>query len=793
MTEAPGPLSIRASRDELVRDHTRRGRDFGRALAAVVDRAVSSVLDELGTEGIAVLALGSYGRRELCPGSDLDLLLLHDRRTDIAAVADALWYPLWDAGFVLGHATRTVKETIKLADQDLDTLTGLLQPRWIGGALEVECRQLVGDVRALARRRRAGVLSRLADASTIRRVQPGQVSEMLEPNLKDGAGGLRDLHALEWAGWCCADPGGGEALVAAEILRVEDRRFLGTAADLLLDVRVGLQRVTGGRSDVLALQDQDAVAELLGIADADALVRELAATARRVAWIAGDAWSRLRNDTSRSRRRRDGRTLAIAPGVVEDDGRVGIAADAEIDGALLLRVARAAAESGRAIDRGALARLRDATSPAWHTGELDDFVAVLRSGSQVVDVFEALDLEDLVSRILPEWEQIRFRPQRNAYHRFTVDRHLLETVADAGNLLDSGSERDVDVVAELEHPELLVLGALLHDIAKGQPGDHATIGAAVAGDVGRRIGLADDLVDTLAWLVRDHLLMADTATRRDLADPVTIEQFATRVGTPERLRLLRLLTIADSRATGPAAWGPGKAALIRELYDRTLAAWRGDGRRVTEHGAAPIDLVTGPGVVVRWESLADGRLRVTVGAPDRPGLLAGVAGALSLEGFDIAAAEGHTLGDGRAAEVFVGSDRFDRLSDERGRLHAADTIRRVLGGEVSVVDDLRARRTAYSQPTRAGVANDSIRIRVEQEASEDATVIEVFAPDEIGLLATVAAVFGSLAFDVKVARVSTTGDQAVDVFYVQDRGAKVTDPRRIATLRAALVTALTGD
>ncbi|MEP6625631.1 MAG: ACT domain-containing protein, partial [Acidimicrobiia bacterium] len=704
----------------------------------------------------------------------------------------AFWYPLWDAGFVLGHAARTAKESVKLAEHDLETLTGLLDPRWIGGAFVVESQRLVADVRRLARRHRTAVIDQMADASTIRRVRPGPISEMLEPNLKDGAGGLRDLHALTWAGWC-----DGEAQDAGEYTgawSADDRDALRAANDLLLDVRVGLHRASGGRSDVLALQDQDAVAELLAFADADELIHDLAAASRRVAWIAGDVWSRARDTRGRPRRGR-GRPTMVAAGVVAIDSRIGVATDATVDGALVLRVARSSAERGLPIDRNALARLRTAAAPIWNDETRADFVAVLESGPNVVDVFEALDLENLVSRILPEWERIRFRPQRNAYHRFTVDRHLLETVAEAAKLRAGEVGSESGVAAALEHPELLALGALLHDITKGRPGDHAVTGSAVARDVGLRLGLAEPLVEMLAWLVLDHLLMADTATRRDLADPVTIEQFASRVRTPERLRLLRLLTVADSRATGPAAWGPGKAALVRELYDRTVASWQGRAAHlpVGADSAAPIDSVAGPGVVVVWETLADGRLRATVGAPDRSGLLAGVAGALSLEGFDIAAAEGHTVAAGRAAEVFVGTDRFDRLGDDAGRLRAATTVRRVLNGEVSVADDLRTRRAVYARSTSPGSRDDAVRIEVKQDASDDATVIEVFAPDEIGLLATVAAVFGALDFDVSVARVSTTGDQAVDVFYVQDHGRKVTDPRRIAGLRRALVRALTGD
>ena len=770
------------------------GPDFGRALAETIDDAIRAVLDTIGGESIAVVALGSYARRELCPGSDVDVLLLHENRPDLSAAADALWYPLWDAGFVLGHATRRAKESLKLADRDLDTLTALLEARVVGGGIGREAAGLIDTVRALATGRRQSLVSELADASVVRRLRPGPVAEMLEPNLKEGAGGLRDLQALAWAGWAVGPPGGHAALSDAGILRPDDRAVLDVAGDRLLDVRVALHRVTGSRSDVLALQDQDAVSTMLHERDADALVRTLAVTARNVAWIAEDIWSRLRTDTPRRTRTELGEK-AVAEGVVERDGRIALAPSVppSIDGALLLRVARAAAERGLTIDRGALATLRAAPAPIWSAETRGDFMAVLRSGARGTHAFEALDHEDLITRILPEWENVRFRPQRNAYHRFMVDRHLLETVAEAAALLDDPTAPDARPAEGLAEPDLLLLGALLHDIAKGRPGDHATLGAEVAREVASRLGLPATQVETLVWLVQDHLLMADTATRRDLADPVTIERFGDRVVDEPRLRLLTLLTVADSRATGPAAWGPGKAALVRELYDRTRTAWSGR-RPVASPGLSAADpSLQGPGVVVVWEELGDGRLRCAVGAPDRPGLLAGVAGALSLEGFDIATAEGQSLPGGRAAEFFVGTDRFDRLVDGGDRERCAATIVGVLAGEVSVADGLRERRAAYRRSVPDSMSTRSPEVRVSHEESADATVVEVFAPDEFGLLATVAGVFGELGLDVGVARVATTGEQAVDVFYISDRGAKVTNPERVAALRVALLGALARD
>jgi [protein-PII] uridylyltransferase len=454
-----------------------------------------------------------------------------------------------------------------------------------------------------------------------------------------------------------------------------------------------------------------------------------------------------------------------------------------LDGDAVLRLARRAADRGLAIDRSALRAGRHAPPPTWRPEARDDFVGLLRAGRAAVGVVASLDHGDLMVRVLPEWSGVRARPQRNAYHRFTVDRHLIETVAEAAALLDDSS---IPAVAVLRRPDVLLLGALLHDIAKGRPGDHSEVGAGMARTVGDRLGVDADGTDALEWLVRDHLLMADTATRRDLADPVTIAKFAARVGDAERLRLLTLLTIADSRATGPAAWSASKAALIDELYERTLAYWRGE--TAAPDAIAADRALAGPGVVVEWTDAGDGRLRCAVGADDRPGLLADVAGALSLEGFDIAAAEGHSLPGGRAAEVFDGSDPLGRL-DDAGRARAADTIRAVLAGRIEIAAGLRARRAAY----RSGAVDPAaVRIVVAPDESADAIVVEVYAPDALGLLADLARAFFDAGLDVTTVRAATTGELAVDVFYVRDDGT-LGDPGAVAGLEQTLRRALARD
>ncbi|HEX6310326.1 MAG TPA: [protein-PII] uridylyltransferase [Acidimicrobiia bacterium] len=816
---------LRDERARLLADDTLRGVEFGRALSDALDTVLTRLLAEVEVPGRwSLVALGSYARRELCPASDVDVMFLHDGRGAVSEAVNGLWYPLWDAGFVLGHSARTIKEALALADGELDSLTALLETRFVGGEAAL-CDELAEKARRLAQRRRRRVVEALAGAADVRREHPGPVAEMLEPNLKDGAGGLRDAQALEWAGWSVG-PDGMATLVERGYLQADDAKRLAAARARLLDVRVALHRVTGGRSDLLALQDQDAVAASLGLDDADELVREVASAGRAISWVAADVWSRLRTAERGPIGRLARRDRPLAAGVVLRDQRVHVAADATVDTALVLRAAAAAASHRADLERATLERFRlEMTGPTWAGEERAAFVALLRAGRPAVPVLEALDHVGVLERLLPEWGRVRSLPQRNAYHRFTVDRHLLEAVADCAALLDDqGFDGDV---ARRARPDLLLLGALLHDIGKGLPGDHSTAGADLARRVARRIGLDAPGVDTLVWLVRQHLLLAETATRRDLSEEATVMRFGRAVGHAERLDLLYALTVGDSRATGPAAWNPTKAALIRELFlktdallergvvDSPFAARRRNaligllGRHDAESyldamppaytaafdpevAAHHRQLLLAGRLAVEWGEHADGRYECTVVAPDRTGLLATVAGVLALVGFDIQAAAGYSHRDGMALEVFTGVDRFGRLGDDDGRQAVERSLADALRGALPLEDQLRERADRYRRPT-ASVA-DGVEVLVDQEASDFATVVEVHAPDEVGLLARVAAVFAELQLDVTLALVATLADRVVDVFYVRDANTgKVRDPAVLDRLRAALDEGLTAD
>lgn len=806
------------------------GPAFSLGYARLLDETLTDLFDAAPDGPAALVALGSYARKELCPGSDVDLLLVHGGGRHVKAMADALWYPLWDAGLIVGHATRTVKEAVSVADADLQVLTSMLDARHLSGDEELTA-ELLERIRRLAEKRRHRLVDMLAAAAETRR--EALIADLLEPNLKEGGGGLRDLHALDWAGWVLGDPGGLDALVNQGYLHPADPAKLREARELLLTVRIALHRVTGGKGDDLRLQEQDAVAAWVGRGDADALARELAESARTVAWITSDVWSRLRSTRRGPLGRIARRDHELAPGVLLRDGRVTLSAQATADGATALRLALSAAEREAPIDREALAVLGSHTDdedfvPDWHAGSRDDLLALLRCGERAIAVVEALEQEGVWTALFPEWRHVRSLPQRNAYHRFAVDRHLLEAVARCAALLDAGPEElheiDADVGARIDHPELLPLTALLHDMGKGLPGDdHSEVGAEAAEAICRRVGLDDEAVARVGRVVRHHLLLADTATRRDLSEEATVAKVARLVGDVPTLELLYLLTVGDSQATGPAAWGPVKAVLVRELFVKAhnllergeIMAGAAEERRwelaalvgrdaadayldsmppsyapafTAEQMARHRELLDGGDVAAEWSEGIEQRPVCTVVAPDRPGMLSAVAGVMSLHGLSVQELAAHTRDDGMALEVLRVYDGYGRLAKEGGEEAVIRDVEAALRGALDVAARVQERAEQYAPSRRRLKPPHPPTVVVDQESSDFATVVEVHADDRIGLLFQVTQVFADLGLDVHLAKVNTIGDRVVDAFYVRDgTGSKIGDERVIEALRQTLL------
>ncbi|MEU2737235.1 [protein-PII] uridylyltransferase [Streptomyces sp. NPDC007095] len=780
--EDSGPSGYAAARLRLLQEGAQSGPPRRAALAGLTDEWLTGLFSA-GTEGlrgVSLVAVGGYGRGELSPRSDLDLLLLHDGADSgaVAALADRIWYPIWDLGLALDHSVRTPGEARKTAGGDLKVQLGLLDARHIAGDLGLTAglrTAILADWRNQAPKR----LPELQELCAERAERQGELQYLLEPDLKEARGGLRDATALR--------------AVAASWLADAPREGLTDARRRLLDVRDALHLTTGRATDRLALQEQDQVAAELGLLDADTLLRQVYEAARVVSYASDVTWREVgRVLKSRAVRPRLRAMLGggakpaverspLAEGVVEMDGEVVLARAArpERDPVLPLRAAAAAAQAGLPLSLHAVRRMAAVARPLptpWPAEAREQLVTLLGSGRPTIEVWEALEAEGLITRLLPDWERVRCRPQRNAVHIWTVDRHLIETAVRASEL-----------ARRVGRPDLLLVSALLHDIGKGWPGDHSVAGEIIARDVAARIGFDRADVAVLATLVRHHLLLIDTATRRDLEDPATVRSVAEAVGSQGTLELLHALTEADALATGPAAWSSWRGSLVADLVKRVVAVLAGDAPEEPEAAAPTAEQerlaieafrTGGPVLALRAQTepptgedpTGDPEplgVELLIAVPDQSGVLPAVAGVLAMHRLTVRTAELRALDlpDGVEGSVLLLNWR---VAAEYGSLPQAARLRadlvRALDGSLDIAARLAERDAAY--PRRRGTIAPPPRVTVASAASRHATVIEVRAHDAPGLLHRIGRALEDASVWVRSMHVSTLGANAVDAFYV---------------------------
>ncbi|MFN0092071.1 MAG: [protein-PII] uridylyltransferase [Acidimicrobiales bacterium] len=769
---------------ELVADATLLGRAFCQAYTEAADAWLRELLERAAASydgAVALAAVGGYGRGDLCPESDLDVLLLYSgksagRSPGVGELAERLWYPIWDEGLKLGHAVRTVKEALSLARADLDTATALLDVRHVAGDRRLTT-EVAEGARRLWQKQAKGWVRELHRSVTARHDQAGEVAFLLEPDLKAARGGLRDMHTMGWL----------EAANDDALRPPADRALADEAYLELLDVRVALHRRTGRPGDRLSLQEQDGVAADLGCADAAELMRRVASAGRTIAFLLDDAFDRL--ELTGRRRPRPSQT-GVGAHVVVVEGQVDLAdsvvVEAEQAPMLTLDVALAAARLDARIARRCLERLAGVawTAPdPWPAALRDRFVELLLTGRPLIAVGETLDQWGLLGRLVSEWAAVRCKPQRNPYHLYTVDRHLLEAVANAAALASS-----------VHRPDLLVVGALLHDLGKGFPGDHTDAGVEVAAQLAPRLGFGPADSAQLVALVRHHLLLPDVATRRDLSEHATIQAVADAVGDRQTLELLDALTEADSLATGPSAWSDWKAGLMRQLVVSTAHVL---------DGGAPGEMIASdwppPALLARAADegqvlTAEGNV-LTVVTADRPGVFSRVAGVLSLSGLDVLGAQAYSTDDGKALSEFVvvpalspaaggpaGAIRWERV--------VAD-LERALAGRLALEARLAERARAYDRRGARPPAAFEESVLIDNDASPAASVIEVRARDGVGLLYRITRALADLDLDIRSAKVQTMAHDVVDAFYVRDAaGRKITDPEHLREIERAVLHAL---
>jgi [protein-PII] uridylyltransferase len=805
---------LRSELDALQRAYSpgHHGLWVARRRAALVDAAVEALYRRAGAPaGTAIAAVGGYGRGMLLPRSDVDLLVLHDGADAdaVARLADALLYPLWDGGFEVGHAVRTVEECERAAER-LETGASLLDLRHFGGDERLSRAALATVVRRV-RADPAGFVEAIAADAARRRERFGSTASLLEPELKEGAGGWRDLHSVR-----LLDRAVGP-LEEAGVLRGREREALAAAEEFLARVRSALHLETGRRTDRLVLDHQPRIAAAMGFEDEprlvaiDGLMRALFEHARQVGFVLHAVVARLRDP---------------GPATAEP---VGSAAEA-------LEALAEHAEAGREPPPSLLDAIESADLPPeveWDEAVRAAFARLLRAGDRGADALELLDRLDLLRRYLPVWADVRCRPQRDPYHHLTVDAHLTSSLRAMGRVLAGEGAADDPVQAEavkqVSQPDALLLGSLLHDIGKTGEGRHVAVGERVADALLGRMGLDGPDGDLVRFLVARHLLLPDTATRRDLTDENLIVDVAAAVGSSERLAALYLLAKADAEATGPAAWTPWRRTLIRELVgkvqrilergelgeelgvrladrvDRLRELLRGEPagdveaflRRMPrayllavepERAARHFRTIVPPvGALevraVHLEESRGGASELLVVARDRPGLLSSIAGSLALAGLSIHTAQVFTTEDGVAVDVFEVAGVWEPEVPERRWREFRATLRRAIEGSVSLEHRVEEKRRWYPPPS----APSAIAVSARNDVSDFATVIEVGAPDRLGLLYDVTRALADLGLDVHLAKVATYEGRVVDSFYVRDAlGRKLEDPAALERIAASL-------
>ena len=719
------------------------------------DLLISSLFEKvtLPTRDFAIAAVGSFGRGELAPGSDLDIVIIHSPGLSPEALSEAvntILYPLWDKKIKVDHSVRTLAQARQALSEDLKVIMGLLDTRHICGDID-----LVADLHSMAlqvwQRESAQYLTQLRSSLDERHLRSGELAYLLEPDLKEARGGLRDITALR-----AMNISGAVNLPMERISRAEG---------VISTIRESLHLVSNRDKDRLLFTEQDKVAADLEYIDADAMMSELAHSARAVDYLMQLAWHKYTHKDSDGITRflRKVRPTVVAQGISVSNNEVVIdsAIDINQDPLICLRAAATAAQRGLPISFASLEKysqsLRDGEGKLpnpWPREAREYLISLIGAGPAMVGLFEALDQEEILLQWIPEWAGVRSLPQRNALHRHTVDRHMVETSVSAASL-----------TREVHRPDLLLFTALFHDIGKGNEEDHSVRGAALIAPLAQRLGFNVKDVEIIQKLIEHHLLLSATATRRDLDDPATIAIVLDCIGDLRTLELLHALSIADGEATGPGAWSEWKASLVSDLVRRCRLSLTDSAQESQPVLSADQIARAAKGELSVIFEQRENAYALEVIAPDMTGLLSIVSGVLNILRLDVRSARTKTLNEVAVMEWIVVPDpnASDIDADEIYR-----ELSRAFENEESLAAKIARRIEAYAQlptiPVPAPV------VETFSDLATDATIIEVRSHDRPALLFSIGAAIRRCNIDIRSAIVTTLGAEAIDTLYVTEIG-----------------------
>lgn len=814
---------------------------------------------------MSLIATGGYGRAEIAPYSDLDLMFLVAAKPanasggEINAAVEWMLYMLWDLGLKVGHATRTVDETVRLAKSDITICTSLLESRWISGDIALFDQFKGRFARDVIKGTEAQFVTAKLEERDARHERMGDSRYVLEPNIKDGKGGLRDLQTLFWIAKYLYRVETVAELVDRGVLDKTDARRFTKAQRFLWTVRCHLHYLAGRPEETLSFNVQSDLAERMGYTDhagargVERFMKHYFLVAKDVGDLTRIICAVLEHQHTKKAR------IALPsfnfrkkriPGFQVDGGRLTVDGPEVFkkDPLNLLRLFAEADKYDLDIHPEAL-RLVQRNLKLIDKAVQEDadanalFLDMLTNPKGPKLTLNRMSEAGVFGRFVPDFARVTGQMQYDMYHVYTVDEHTIRAIdllsqIERG-LLAEDHPLSTQVIKDIQSRRVLYVAVLLHDIAKGRGGDHSVVGARIAGKLCPRFGLSAWETETVAWLVLHHLDMSRTAFKRDLDDAKTIRDFVDLVQSPERLRLLLVLTVADIRAVGPGVWNGWKASLLRELYYAAQEAMTGGGLPAQRREARAdrvrgqvieklsdwqsddvdwfleqcnpdyflaydVDTIAHHAEIVRQADREGRQLVVETRAAedidvtevlihtlDHPGLFAAIAGAMSLSGANIVNASVTTLGNGMALDTFWvqdvedhafrGTDRLNRL---KGRIEAA------LTGRLRASRELQAERDRQ-MPTRTRVFEVPPRVLVNNEASVHATVIEVNGRNRTGFLHDVTRALTDFGLQIISAHISTYGERVVDVFYVRDVfGLKIDQESKIRALRLKLLTAI---
>ena len=741
------------------RERRERSNESDRFLLSLFNSALGKT--GKNSKGIAIAAVGGYGRGELSPGSDLDIIILHQGQFSQSALSEFvnnLLYPLWDNKSV-DHSVRTRTETRDAAESDLKVALGLLDIRVVAGDADLVAAvqsESLDSWRKYARNR----LPELKLSLEQRHERAGELAYLLEPDVKEARGGLRDINALR-------------AISLSGATKVPLER-ISWAESKLNDVRETLHQTSGRNKDRLLFQEQDAVARELGYTDADALMSDVAQAARSVDYLLEFTWHQLgqRNKDGFGRFLRKPRTDIVAKNLNVSQKEIVInpQADIQSDPMIGLRAAATAAQLGLPISLESYSLLSAALNEGkgllpnpWPREAREHLISLIGAGESMVSIFEALDQEEIIFHWIPEWRALRSLPQRNALHRHTVDRHMVETAVHAASL-----------TRKVHRPDLLLFAALFHDIGKGDTEDHSIRGERLIGPLAKRIGFPEEDVEVIKILVKHHLLLSSTATRRDLDDPATIQSILAVIPDLTTLELLHALSIADGEATGSAGWSDWKATLVSDLVKRVKKAMSGSSTIAAQPEITPEQLkVAESGVLqVNLEQRENG-YSIEIISPDKPGLLSLVAGVINTFRLDVRSARTKSHGSSAVMKWIVTPEPHAPAVTAQ---NLRSEIEKAFNDTSHIEDKLIARAQAYASIPAIPVPDPVVEFY--NDGATDATIIEVRSHDRPGLLFRIGAGITQSKVDIRSAIVTTLGAEAIDTLYVSElTGGPLSDER----------------